>query len=44
MLFGLLTTQLPGDEVIATRWEEPPEVLTTLLFDRLKSGEETPNE
>ena len=36
MLFGLLTTQLLGDEVIATRWEELPEVLTTLLFDGLR--------
>jgi len=44
MLFGLLTTQLPGEEVIATHWEELPEVLTTLLFDGLKPGEETPNE
>ena len=35
MLFGLLTTQLLGDEVIAERWEELPEVLTTLLFDGL---------
>jgi TetR/AcrR family fatty acid metabolism transcriptional regulator len=35
MLFGLLTTQLLGDEVIATRWEELPEVLTSLLFDGL---------
>lgn len=44
MLFGLLTTQLLGDEVIATRWEELPEVLTTLLFDGLESREEFPNE
>jgi AcrR family transcriptional regulator len=35
MLFGLLTTQLLGDEVIAARWEELPNVLTTLLFDGL---------
>lgn len=41
MLFGLLTTQLLGDEVIATRWEELPEVLTTLLFDGLHPGEES---
>src|SRR6266480_25899 len=35
MLLGLLTTQLLGDEVIAARWEELPEVLTSLLFDGL---------
>ena len=35
MLFGLLTIQLLGDEVIAARWEELPEVLTSLLFDGL---------
>jgi AcrR family transcriptional regulator len=35
-LLGLLTIQLLGDEVIATRWEELPEVLTTLLFDGLQ--------
>ena len=35
MLFGLLTTQLLGDEVIAARWEELPDILTTLLFDGL---------
>jgi hypothetical protein len=44
MLLGLLMIQLLGDEVIATRWEELPEVLTNLLFDGLKPGEETPNE
>ncbi len=44
MILGLLTTQLLGDEVIAARWEELPEVLTTLLFDGLKPGEETFNE
>ncbi len=44
MLFGLLMTQLLGDEVIATRWEELPEVLTSLLFDGLKPEEETSNE
>jgi AcrR family transcriptional regulator len=36
MLLGLLTIQLLGDEVIAARWEELPEVLTTLLFDGLQ--------
>jgi AcrR family transcriptional regulator len=41
MLFGLLTFQLLGDEVIAQRWEELPEVLTSLLFDGLQPGKET---
>ena len=41
MLLGLLTLQLLGDEVIAQRWEELPEVLTTLLFDGLQPGKET---
>jgi len=44
MILGLLMTQLLGDEVIAARWEALPEVLTTLLFDGLKSGEEPSNE
>jgi hypothetical protein len=44
MLLGLLTTQLLGDEVIATRWEKLPEVLTTLLFDGLKSAKESNSE
>src|SRR5947209_14087799 len=35
MLLGLLITQLLGDEVIAERWEELPEILTSLLFDGL---------
>jgi AcrR family transcriptional regulator len=39
MLLGLLTLQLLGDEVIAQRWEELPEVLTSLLFDGLQPGE-----
>jgi TetR/AcrR family fatty acid metabolism transcriptional regulator len=38
LLLGLLTLQLLGDEVIAQRWEELPEVLTTLLFDGLQPG------
>jgi AcrR family transcriptional regulator len=42
-LLGLLTLQLLGDEVIAQRWQELPEVLTALLFDGLqKSTEGTP--
>ena len=40
-LLGLLTLQLLGDEVIAQRWEELPEVLTSLLFDGLQLGKET---
>jgi AcrR family transcriptional regulator len=32
-VLGLLMTQLLGDELIAARWEELPEVLTTLMFD-----------
>jgi AcrR family transcriptional regulator len=43
-IFGLLTFQLLGDEVIAQRWEELPEVLTSLLFDGLQVGKETPRE
>lgn len=37
-VFGLLMTQLLGDELIAARWEELPEVLTTLMFDGLKTA------
>ncbi len=44
MLLGLLTLQLLGDEVIAQRWEELPEILTTLLFDGLQAGKETTHE
>lgn len=40
VIFGLLTLQLLGDEVIANRWEELPEVLTSLLFDGLQNKEE----
>jgi hypothetical protein len=32
---GLLILQLLGDQEIAQRWEELPEVLTTLIFDGL---------
>jgi hypothetical protein len=35
---------LLGDEVIAQRWEELPEVLTSLLFDGLQPGKETTHE
>jgi len=41
LLLGLLTLQLLGDEMIAQRWEELPEVLTSLLFDGLQQGKET---
>lgn len=34
-LLGLLMLQLLGDQEIAGRWEEMPDVLTTLLFDGL---------
>ncbi len=44
LLFGLLTFQLLGDEVIARRWEELPEMLTSLLFDGLQLGKETTHE
>ena len=44
LLLGLLTLQLLGDEVIVQRWEELPEVLTTLLFDGLQPGKETPHQ
>jgi hypothetical protein len=37
---GLLLLQLLGDQAIAERWEELPEVLTTLIFDGLTPGEE----
>ncbi len=40
LLLGLLTLQLLGDEVITQRWEELPEVLTSLLFDGLQPGKE----
>jgi AcrR family transcriptional regulator len=44
MTFGLLTLQLLGDEVIAERWQELPEVLTTLLFDGLQPKKEATQE
>jgi AcrR family transcriptional regulator len=40
LFLGLLTLQLLGDEVIAQRWEELPEVLTSLLFDGLQPRKE----
>jgi len=43
-LLGLLVLQLLGDEEITTRWQELPEVLTTLLFDGLKPEEKTSHE
>ena len=39
-ILGLLLLQLLGDHTIAERWEELPEVLTTLIFDGLKPDEE----
>src|SRR5437016_2199684 len=44
MMFGLLLFQLLGDEVIAKRWEELPDVLASLLFDGLQPGKETTHE
>jgi AcrR family transcriptional regulator len=44
LLLGLLTLQLLGDEVIAQRWEELPEILTSLLFDGLQPAKETTRE
>ncbi|HLZ55334.1 MAG TPA: TetR/AcrR family transcriptional regulator [Ktedonosporobacter sp.] len=41
VIFGLLILQLLGDEVIAQRWEELPDVLTTMLLDGLQQGKET---
>lgn len=35
MIFGLLTMQLLGDEVIRERWEELPELLSTVLLEGL---------
>ena len=34
-LLGLLLLQLLGDEVLASQWEELPNVLTTLFFDKI---------
>jgi AcrR family transcriptional regulator len=44
LLLGLLSLQLLGDEVIARRWEELPEILTSLLFDGLQQGKEATHE
>jgi AcrR family transcriptional regulator len=44
VIFGLLLFQLLGDEVIAKRWEELPEVLASLLFDGLQKRAATPQE
>ena len=37
-VFGLLVLQLLGDQEIAKRWEELPEVLSALLLDGLDSS------
>jgi len=39
-IFGLFMFQLLGDEMIAQRWEELPDVLTSLLFDGLQFQKE----
>jgi AcrR family transcriptional regulator len=36
-ILGLLVMQLLGDTQLATRWQELPEVLATLIFDGLQS-------
>ncbi len=41
-ILGLLVQQLLGDQQVAGRWEELPELLTALLFDGLKPVEEIP--
>lgn len=43
-ILGLLLLQLLGDQTIAERWEELPEVLTTILFDGLQPTEEATHE
>lgn len=40
-LLGLLVIQLLGDKEIARRWEELPEVITTLMFDGLQLARES---
>lgn len=44
MLLGLFTLQMLGDKVIVQRWEELPEVLTSLLFDGLEPEKEMTHE
>lgn len=39
-IFGLLTMQLLGDELIRERWEELPELLATMLLDGLLAEQE----
>lgn len=36
MVLGLLILQLLGDQLLAERWTELPEVLATMIFDGLK--------
>jgi len=43
-VLGLLLLQLLGDQEVAERWEELPEVLTTLFFDGLKLDKEINHE
>ncbi len=40
-VFGLLVLQLLGDAEIAARWEELPDLLTTLLLDGLQVEKES---
>lgn len=43
-VLGLLLLQLLGDQEVAERWEELPEVLTTLIFDGLTLDKEIKHE
>jgi AcrR family transcriptional regulator len=43
-VLGLLLLQLLGDQQVAERWQELPDVLTTLIFDGLKLDKETNHE
>lgn len=42
-VLGLLTMHLLGDTEIARRWEELPDVLTSLLFDGLRPDASAPS-
>ena len=43
-VLGLLLLQLLGDQQVAERWEELPDVLTRLIFDGLKLDKEINHE
>lgn len=42
VVLGLLTMQLLGDELIAQRWEDLPELLATILLEGLLTEEKKP--